>query len=319
MNRAYTLAWHDIEANPVGWDQTVTRAASSLFHLSAVLAAHQYGAAKRRGIVVMQGEKIAAAIGGLHTPDGRFHTLSFVPPDAKNPKALFAELTGWLGKNGISSLEIGSFEQGVEGHDIGNSGTLQGTLTDRLEFPWDLSSGAPDCFSGIRSNHKRKLKKLAASGATLKKMPGNPAWPLTRLRAHWETRKGYGTGLMKFIRSFRYHAALHKTLGRAGIGRLYGLYDRGGNLLCVSYMLEQAHTAFYMLGASAPEGYRVGASIMLFTELAGRYAQQGIHTLNLGGVPLAAENEGHEEHGVYRFKCGFGVQPSARKSLHIPL
>ena len=315
MSPAHTLAWHDIEADPAGWDEKVIAAASSLFHLSAVLSAHQYGAARRRGIVAMHGTQIVAAIGGLHTPDDRFHTLSFVPPDAKHPKALFAEVTGWLGANGVSSLEIGSFEQGVEGHDTGNAGRV----TDRLEFPWDLTCGTPDCFSGIRSNHKRKLKKLAASGAVCRPVTGNPAWTLTRLRAHWEARKGHGTGLIKFFRAWRYHAALHKHLGRAGIGRLYGLYSKSGELLCISYMLEHADTAFYMLGASAPEGYRVGASIMLFTELAGQYTGQGMHTLNLGGVPLAAADEAHEEHGVYRFKCGFGIRPVPRKSLHIPL
>lgn len=309
----WAFHWHDIEDDPSGWDRAVTDAGSSLFHLSAVLAAHRYGTARRRGIAGTAGNA-SVAIGGLYRQDKSLSTLSFVPP-VKGAPPLLPGLTAWLREQGVSSLEAGSFEQGVEGHDTGG----EGTVIDRLEFPWDLSPGSPDCLSGLRSNHRRKLKKLATSGAVCKTVPGNPARPLTRLRSHWEARKGFGTGWLKTIRAWRYHNALHNTLGRAGIGQAYGLYDQGGKLLCISYMLEHADTAFYMLGASAPEGYRVGASIMLFTELAGQYAEAGTRILNLGGVPGEAETEAHEEHGVYRFKCGFGVRPVNRKSLYIRL
>jgi lipid II:glycine glycyltransferase (peptidoglycan interpeptide bridge formation enzyme) len=104
-------------------------------------------------------------------------------------------------------------------------------------------------------------------------------------------------------------------LGKNDIGRLYGLYLQDGTILSIAYMLEHEQRSFYMLGASSALGYQTAASVRLFWELAQRYAEASIEWLNLGGVPRSAASESHEEHGVYRFKSAYGIEPVVRQTL----
>jgi len=61
-----------------------------------------------------------------------------------------------------------------------------------------------------------------------------------------------------------------------------------------------------------PEGYESYAMYLLQTELLKRVKERGIVTLNIGGVPAAAEKPEHPQHGLYEFKQGFGGPPAIR-------
>lgn len=311
MSTAPDFAWRDIEADPAGWDRTASDLGAGVFHRAGFLAAHRFGRARRRGVVIAAAGTPAAALGGLFTarPGGaRFQTLGF-PPRGLLPSDLPGRLCAWLRAEGVAEADLGSFDGGVEDYDL-----VPGARTkDRLEFPWALE--APEALkAALHSNHRRKLNKLGKMALELRPVTRRPAAVLTRVQRHWEARKGEEAGLMGLIRLHGFHRRLDREVGRAGLATLYGLYD-GDTLLTAAYMLECGERAFYMLGASSPDGYRIGASVGLFMALAGRYMERGIRVLNLGGVPREAEKDGHEEHGVYRFKTGFGIRPAARTSL----
>ena len=138
---------------------------------------------------------------------------------------------------------------------------------------------------------------------------------LTKLRQEWRSRKGWERSWLGVAKSYLYHDYLLRTLQRGECGKLYGLQDGNGVLLTVALMLEDAREAFYMIGANSAEGDKAGASFRTFWELCRVYQDRGLERLNFGGVPLEAEHDGHEEHGVFRFKKGFGIEPTRRISL----
>lgn len=306
------LAWCDIDQDPAPWDDALPALGLGVFHYSGLLAAHRTGGARRRGVRIEAEGRGAGGLGGLYsdTPNGgRFVTLGFPPRRSALDADLPGRVIAWLAGQGVTEVALGSFDGGVEDYAL-----PQGACpSERLEFPWALPGSADQVRSALRTHHRRKLAKLAGTEFALKVIARAPAWVMTWVQYHWEVRRG-GFRPLALWRTHQFHAGLQRHVGRAGLATLYGLY-RGRALLTAAYMLEHGDRAFYMLGASAPAGYRVGASVRLFCDLAVRYAGAGTRVLNLGGVPREAEKEGHEEHGVYRFKTAFGVQPAPRRSL----
>ena len=310
---APTVRWFDIEKDPAGWDSLVDEQGLSLFHLSPVLEAHRYGKSVRRGVVVERAGRVVAAIGGNLAEGRRFTTLGFPRAGPEAPQDLPGRLSAWLCDQGVSELDVGSFDGGVEAYDA----VAAGTPRDRLEFPWVLPPDASAVRAVLRTNHRRKLKKLDEIAATVRVIRSGQAWVLSRIRAHWEQRKGGRVrAWITLLNNHRFHTRVDRHMGRAGLATLYGMYD-GEALLSIAYMLEFKARAFYMLGASSPLGYKVGASIGMFCQLAALYRARGVTVLNLGGVPKEAEQPDHEEHGVYRFKTGFGITPALHRSLYV--
>jgi len=307
--------WFDIDKRPNDWDAEVQTSGQCVFHLSRMLAAHAFGGARRRGIVIRADGKPAAVLGGLWLKDAHgisFQTLSFPAPDDSRPDTLLAELVSWLHQQGVSGIRIGSFEGGVERYEID---TAAWGTEERLEFPWRLDQTEAERMRCLRSNHKRKLKNLLKLELRVKEVQRFRAELMTLLRVRWAARRGRRLSVREVLGLYRYYGMLQANLTRPGLAKLYGLYDRSDTLLSIAYMLEAPSAAFYMIGASSPAGYRIGASVRLFWDLAAMYAERGVRHLNLGGVPKAALNPEHDEHGTLRFKADFGIEPVKRVTL----
>lgn len=314
---AYGLSfeWFDIDRRPSEWDAQVRAVDQGLFHLSHMLSAHAFGRARRRGIVVRCGSGVAAVLGGLWYRDAHgehFQTLSFPAPTGERLARLLPELLDWLRQQGVVGIRIGSFESGVENYPLGDGAW---SIEERLEFPWRLDQDESERMRALRSNHKRKLKSLLKRELRVREIQRFQAEHMTWLRLRWAHRRGRRLGLRELFGLYRYYSMLQTNLTRPGLAKLYGLYDQENCLLTMAYMLESGSAAFYMIGASSMAGYRIGASVRLFWDLAGMYAERGLGVLNLGGVPKAALDESHDEHGTFRFKADFGIEPVRRATL----
>lgn len=81
-----------------------------------------------------------------------------------------------------------------------------------------------------------------------------------------------------------------------------------GDQLLAAILVGQTTTrAYYVMGGATPEGYAGGASAWLHSHLASRLADAGLAQYNLGGASLQAPIEGSSDHGLHRFKVGFGA------------
>jgi len=70
--------------------------------------------------------------------------------------------------------------------------------------------------------------------------------------------------------------------------------------------LEFGGRAYYLVGGTSAEGYTCKAVFALFGYTIERLIGQGCSELNLGGVGVEVQDERHVDHGLYRFKAGFG-------------
>lgn len=309
--------WFETRRNPAAWNQLLAYGPQRLFNLSEMLAAHAQGGSYSRGIIFQQPDGRRIAMGALlneRQSRPSLEMLAFPALATTGDPDLLIALSAWLSMQQITDIQIGSFTGGVEGYRLPEQGL---TSRNRLEFEWNLRDAPEQRFRSLRSNHKRKLRRLLKEELELRKVERYQAEQLTRLRLEWGRRRSMPTGFRHTVGMYLYYRFLHRNLTQTGIANLYGLYNRSGKLLSLAYMLESDDVAFYMIGASSEEGYRLNASLRLFWDLSKYYSDRGYQFLNLGGVPADAAIEGHAEHGVFRFKTGFGCEPITRTSLSI--
>jgi len=298
------LAWAELYGRAQWWDEKV-RVFGNPFHRSAYLRAHRLKGERLVGVV--DGASGKPVVSGLIAPRrASFRAFSLLQEGAVPA----ARLVRWLHGDGCRRVELGSFLVGAEGHDK-PPGVAQ---KDRVEFEHDLRLTDQEWWSRLHTNHRRKLRKAEKQGLVLRRISDQPAYALAVLSRDWAKRRGRAYGWRELIRSWWQYRKLLEPLSTDRLGNLYVLSDGEGTLLSGAFMLETDRGAFYMLGASTAAGYRTGASVALFWKLGQQYRETGLSWLNLGGVPKAADAKSHPEHGVYRFKQGFGIAPSLRVS-----
>lgn len=311
------FSWVEIDSDPASWDKRVENRAHAMFSLSSVLRVHAHSRAQPMGILLPQADGGMLPIGALVRPkrgSRNLKTLAFPPLTETRDPELVKTLVAWLQSQGVSEIQIGSYTSGVEGYHLPGEGV---EARQRLEFIWGLDASAEQRFRALRSNHRRKLQRLRQQPLTLRQLERFQPERLTQLRLQWGQRRELAFSWMQILEMYLHYRLLHRRLTRPGIGRLYGLYDQNSALLSLAYMLEVADTAFYMIGASSPAGYRMNASLRLFWDLAEHYQARGYQRLHFGGAPAEAVSEQHAEHGVLRFKAGFGIEPISRTTLSI--
>ncbi len=307
--------WFEIDREPAFWDSRVRALGQDVFHLSPMLKVHAGRESRLRGVVVRRAGGSVALLGGVWTVTAEgplFQALSLPRALGDEDGRSVTELLGWLRGQAVATVRIGSYDGGAENCRVLPDGVER---EYRLEFPWMLDGTEQDRMRVLHAGHRRKLSKLLRRKLRTERVRMLPAETLLLLRWRWAQRRGIRFTLRKALAYYLRYRMLDRCLTKNGHGALYGLYDEQGELLSVAYMLESPGTAFYMLGASSAAGYRIGASIRLFWDLAERYAERRLRYLSLGGVPAEAVEASHPEHGVYRFKSEFGIEPVRRVSL----
>lgn len=309
--------WFEIADDPSGWDRLFEQRPQGMFNLSSVLDAHARGGSARKGIVFRGSDgrsiPMGALVGGRQRQRS-LRMLTFPSLESTESPELLVSLSDWLLAQGIDDIQLWSFTGGVEGYRMpANCVSSQ----DRLEFEWDLQGSHEQRYRALRNSHKRKLKRLLNEPLELRRIGRYRAEKMTRLRLQWHRRRTVPASFLHIIRLYWYYRFLHRKLTQAGVANLYGLYGKHGELLSLAYMLEVDDVAFYMIGASSADGYGLNSSLRLFWDLAAFYSERKYRLLNLGGVPAAAMADSHEEHGVFRFKAGFGIESTIRTSLSI--
>jgi hypothetical protein len=312
-----SFSWFEIGNDPTAWDRLVEHGAQRMFNISPLLNAHATGGSSSAGVLLQQPGGGLLPMGALINktpPRQSLKMLTFPALAATGDPELVVALSEWLFTQNIKEIQLDSYTGGVEGYRLPASGV---NTRDRLEFEWNLQASDEQRFRALRSNHKRKLRHLLTEPLELRKIERYRAEQMTRLRVQWGRRRAMPSGFRQVAGMYLYHRFLHRELTRPGVANLYGLYDAAGRLLSLAYMLEVDDIAFYMIGASSVEGYKINSSLRLFWDLAAFYSSRNYKLLNLGGVPAEAISASHEEHGVLRFKAGFGIESTTRTSLSI--
>jgi lipid II:glycine glycyltransferase (peptidoglycan interpeptide bridge formation enzyme) len=112
--------------------------------------------------------------------------------------------------------------------------------------------------------------------------------------------------------------SLHENVYARGIGHVF-VARLGDEPVAALAWLEGSDKILTVRSGSSPEGYDRRAMYLLHDALIRRGLEHGFTEMNIGGVPTAASQPGHDQAGLYEFKAGFGSEPHVRYALDIPV
>lgn len=180
---------------------------------------------------------------------------------------------------------------------------------NRVEFLVDLTSDGDTLWKAIKKDQRERIRRLERDGvqyeatSALEGMERLHAVRQTALERRLERDQGFD-----LPPDLEYYKLLHRTLVQPGAARLL-LARQGGEVVAGILYSTFARRAYSVFSGSTEAGYKLSAQTGLFWFAVTTFKQEGYRLLNRGGVPAEAEQEGHELHGIYRFKHRLGTTP----------
>lgn len=183
---------------------------------------------------------------------------------------------------------------------------LDFSLRPRLEFRVPLQDSLERMMTDMSSQHRRNLRKAMSQGFTLREdstMDG--ALLLRRLQnATYGRRWQLGHTHARPMPWGAYRQLMESWLETGSIR--FWFVERNGKALSALGILTFGERAYYLVGGTGIEGYRVNAPFAAFGHVIEALYDAGVTELHLGGVPADAHRPDSPDHGLYRFKRGFG-------------
>jgi hypothetical protein len=261
-----------------------------------------------RGRVVLDLLPVATASGRARAPASTESATAIARASIE-----LAQRAGW------EALEIESFDGPSPPPDLAALGCA---TRPRYEFLLDLSPPMETRFAALKSSHRRKVRDAEKSGVTFADETSAASVELLReLQGHTKERRA-DRGEEMHVPDAEQYRRLAESFVAGGGARLFVGRKEGrpmSVILCgVSSGAAPSSTgtpaagalrsgrAYYFMGGTTPEGFECNAATLVLWRASVALADLGVATFNLGGVPREAEQEGHAQHGLFRFKEGFG-------------
>ncbi len=307
------MRWEVTETAPPGWSGLVRSCSGTYFHSPAVVEADRdrsgaWYALLRSGSDVV-GVSVVCPRRCRLSLRRRHASLPSLPAVrgtlSEDYAAVLASLVRRLAGRGISALEIGSYGAGRPASL--SAGTVPGFASggERIEhrLPLDGSDGAG--LSRMSSHHRRYVRQGENRGLELRILEGRAALEaLERVvtEAAARSREG-GDGFRP--PSLPSPKVFRPPSPEGWGGTVFAALD-GSDLLSAAYLGWGGGRAFYVSGGSTRAGYDAKAAFWMHPAIARELAGRGFRRYNLGGTPAGAEDDEHPQHGLFRFKSGFG-------------
>jgi hypothetical protein len=190
--------------------------------------------------------------------------------------------------------------------------------TRRLEFVLDLEGGLDAAHRGFRKTQRHEIRKFEGSGAVCVEASDAASidWFCSIEEATLERHRAQGKDYARTNR--RTLEILWEDVVRTGRGRAYFAL-RNGIAVSTAVVGVCGRRLYLLYSGSSAEGFSIHASKGLLWHVLCQEHARGARECNLGGVPPDSSNPDSVDHGLYRFKQGFGgverVCISGRKTL----
>ncbi len=302
-------------AAPPGWDCRVADSGGNIFHSSAyghVIAGEGrepwflelFAGDRPVGFAVARGSRSRLPVFGTWRSEFALNTTPLLQNDVDLREAMYAAMA-LARRERFGRLRCSAFAspQPEATHTLGD---LEFSLHPRLEFRVPLLGSLERTMRDMSSQHRRNLRRAMSQGFTLREdstLRGalllrrlqdgtyGRRWKLGHTHAHPIPRGAYRQLMQSWL--------------EAGAIRFW-FVEKDGEPLSALGILTFGERAYYLVGGTRTEGYRVNAPFAAFGHVIGALCDGGVTELHLGGVPTDAERPESPDHGLYRFKRGFG-------------
>lgn len=175
----------------------------------------------------------------------------------------------------------------------------------RWELILDLRVEEERLWRALRSGHQYSVKRGRKAGFALRVESTEAAFlTLLRLQRASQSRAGEKGNPYELGDEAAYRR-LNAVLSPAQLSRIFMVMDAETPVAAALITVFNGY-AYYTLAGVDEAGYEQGAPAFLIWEVLRMLRAEQIACLNLGGIPGTAPEEDSPQHGVYRFKTGFG-------------
>lgn len=225
-------------------------------------------------------------------------------PLANDRAAAIAEIERVLRYQGVSEFHLNSFAyDGASPIQLAPLGYVENA---RYEFALSLEQGLEATWHGMRPTLRNDIRRFERSGVECRVRSDDGIVSAlhgieqeTALRHRAQGKPGNP------MREATYRA-LWEHLVKTGRTRVY-LAERDGVAIASVVIGVCGTNAYYLYGGATPDGLSLNAPKgLLWFAFQQEYAE-GVREFNLGGMSAMAAQPESIDHGLYKFKTGFGA------------
>jgi hypothetical protein len=307
------------------WEECITGLDGNVMHYPAVLMTEDENA-RLAFLRVHEGSRLVAAAVGRRVrsrtdrilnrgPWLHFPTAPAMQVESDGAASILECIAGEARRQGYDRLVMGH----VWSRDFRSTAFVAGAITSSVvEFVIDLSLDRQTLVSRMHKVHRKNIRRADELGVTVVSDPSLEGLKSLRQLQILSAERSHD-GRPRFgVQDERYFERLHRHVYSRGTGDILFALDHGERVAGLAYLVSRDRAVTVRSGASA-RGYEVYAMYALTLALIDRLAGLGFKELNIGGTPLEAECEGHPEHGLYKFKAGFGGRSCVRNTIELRL
>lgn len=310
----------DFGSAPSGWDAAIEELGGTVFH-STHWGEFQHKVQGCQPVYILAKDEAGRPMGAAlalyrssrHPVLGRFLRSMEMPAypvacgaDPAVAGFILSEAERLARKLGCARLRVHSNFSGATGLPLASLGYA---ASDRVEFMVDLTTDADTLWKAIKKDQRERIRRLERDGVGYEAtsapegMEALHAVRRTALERRLERDQGFDLPA-----DLEYYKLLHRALVAPGAARVL-LARQGGVVIAAILYATFAGKAYSVFSGSTDAGYKLGAQTGLFWYAVTTFRQEGYRVLNRGGVPAGAAEEGHELHGIFRFKHRLGTTP----------
>ncbi|MFC1826939.1 peptidoglycan bridge formation glycyltransferase FemA/FemB family protein [Thermodesulfobacteriota bacterium] len=228
---------------------------------------------------------------------------------------IYEALMGFCSEKGYRELK----QDTRWGYDFSGHKDLRGFIQARLiEFVVDLRLDSDTILKSFHKKHRKNIRIARESGLQVvmdKTLDGVMA---LRAMQQDSSRRSIEKGNPYQVQDEEVYRALFENVYCKDFGNILFAQQEGEYVASLAYLVFDRKAITVRSGAT-PKGYELFAMYLLQYELIERLKEQGVEELNIGGVPAAAREAGHPQHGLYDYKRYYGGMELMRTSLKITI
>jgi FemAB family len=302
------LRWITHAACPADWWAHVERCGGGFFHTPPGLGA---GAPVGESVFaqLLHGQDVVGIAAGVRSQcrlGRRARHLYFPTAPAlrgfPRPDEALDALVQALRSDGAVEVGVDSFDAGWQ---PGVATDTVAETRDRVEYLVSLDRDPDELVRRCTKHHRRHLQQGIRQEWSLQSLDGPEARALIATVQQAAADRAAERG-------DPFHVALPSAAGTVIDGgapwgvTTFSVWERGAPLAAALVGWTKPR-AYYLVGGSTPTGYACHAAVWLHWRIMCHLAGAGFTTYNLGGTPASASRAGDLQHGLYRFKSGFGA------------
>ncbi|MFH0964532.1 MAG: peptidoglycan bridge formation glycyltransferase FemA/FemB family protein [Planctomycetota bacterium] len=174
----------------------------------------------------------------------------------------------------------------------------------RVEFVIDLKQDEDALWRSLSESHRRAIRKASPLEIETTRDPSSARVLFDLCRHSRRRRLARGEDYPAF--SYDVFLKIHEAYLAHNYAEVFLVRHRSSPA-CAGLIATFAGHAYYLVGGSSKTGFDLGASYRLFWEMLRILRSRSVRSLNLGGCPAGASTAHHDQHGLFRFKKGFGA------------